>query len=102
MMGHRRSVFLVVFAILLASGVASANDPNKVFQGQIITMVKRPPATAKSPDAYIATMRKMKQTVFAEDKTDHTFTIWMAAFLKAPLNDLEYTIKYYDMSGGGQ
>lgn len=90
----------MVLALVLASGVASANDPNRVFAGQIITMTKRPPASAKSPDAYIATMRKMKQSIFAEDKTDHTFTIWMAAFLKAPLNDLEYTVKYYDVSNG--
>jgi hypothetical protein len=98
----RPFVFVVVLALSLASSIASANDPNRVFAGQIITMVKRPPATAKSPDAYIATMRKMKQTVFSEDKNDHTWTIWMAVFLKAPLNDLEYTVKYYDVSGAGQ
>jgi hypothetical protein len=91
---------LVVLALVFASSVASANDPNRVFAGQIITMTKRPPASAKSPDAYIATMRKMKQSIFAEDKTEHTFTIWMAAFLKTPLNDLEYTVKYYDVSNG--
>jgi hypothetical protein len=79
---------------------AGAQDPNRVFAGQIITMVKRPPATAKSPDAYIATMRKMKQFKFVEDKTDHTWTVWMAAFLRAPLPDLEYSVKYYDVSNG--
>jgi hypothetical protein len=100
MKARRTSVLFVVLVLSFASSVALANDPNRVFAGQIITMVKRPPASAKSPDAYIATMRKMKQTIFSEDKTDHTWTIWMAAFLKTPLNDLEYTIKYYDVSGG--
>jgi hypothetical protein len=99
MKARRLSVSIVVLALTSAS-LASANDPNRVFVGQIITMAKRPPASSKSPDAYIATMRKMKQSIFSEDKTEHTWTIWMAAFLKSPLNDLEYTIKYYDVSGG--
>ncbi len=90
----------LVLGVLL--GTASAQDPNKVFAGQIIPMVKRPPATAKSPDAYIGIMRKMKQTIFVEDKSDHTWTLWIACFLKAPLNDVEYSIKYYDTSHGQQ
>lgn len=92
---------LLVVAMLFAfAGTAHANDPNKVFAGQIIPMVKRPPSTAKSPDAYIGIMRKMKQTIFVEDKSDHSWTIWLACFLKAPLNDVEYSIKYYDTSHG--
>jgi hypothetical protein len=91
---------IFVLSLFVAVRPAGASDPNQVFAGQIITMSKRPPASAKSPDAYIATMRKMKQLNFVEDKTDHTWTVWMAAFLKSPLNDLEYSIKYYDISGG--
>jgi hypothetical protein len=93
---------LVVLGLVLAARPASANDPNRVFAGQIIPMAKRPPATAKSPDAYIALMRKMKQLNFMEDKAEHTWTIWLACFLKTPLNDVEYSIKYYDLSGGHQ
>jgi hypothetical protein len=93
---------VVVLALVVATHPAAAQDPNKVFAGQIIPMVKRPPATAKSPDAYIATMRKMKQANFVEDKAEHTWTIWLACFLKTPLNDVEYSIKYYDLSGGHQ
>jgi len=86
--------------LVFAAGEARAQDPNKVFSGQIIAMMKRPPATAKSPDAYIGIMKKMKQTIFVEDKSDHTWTIWIACFLKAPLNDVEYSIKYYDTTHG--
>jgi hypothetical protein len=92
---------LLVGAILaLTAGTASAGDPNVVFAGQIIPMAKRPPSTAKSKDAYIGLMRKMKQTIFVEDKSDHSWTIWLACFLKSPLNDVEYSIKYYDTSHG--
>jgi hypothetical protein len=93
---------ILVLSVVFAARTASAGDPNKVFAGQIIPMVKRPPSNAKSPDAYIGIMRKMKQTVFVEDKSDHSWTIWLACFLKAPLNDVEYSIKYYDTSHGQQ
>ncbi|HEY1555219.1 MAG TPA: hypothetical protein VGF94_10345 [Kofleriaceae bacterium] len=94
------SAVAVLTCLVLAAQPAAAQDPNRVFAGQIITMVKRPPASAKSPDAYISAMRKLKVSNFYEDKTDHTWTVWMAAFLKSPLNDLEYSVKYYDVSNG--
>src|SRR5436309_796777 len=90
----------LVLSIILAERPAAAQDPNKVFAGQIIPMVKRPPATSKSPDAYIGLMRKMKQSNFVEDKASHSWTLWLACFLKTPLNDVEYSIKYYDISSG--
>lgn len=91
---------ILVISLVLGVHTAAAQDPNRVFSGQIIPMVKRPPATSKSADAYIALMRKMKQTNFAEDKSDHSWTIWLACFLSTPLNDVEYSIKYYDMTAG--
>lgn len=103
-MSMRHTFVLSVLALFLAISVrpAFAQDPNKVFAGQIIPMVKRPPSSAKSPDAYVAMMRKMKQQNFTEDKTNHTWVIWLACFLKAPLDDVEYSIKYYDTSHGQQ
>ena len=97
-----RTVVGTILALCLVAGTASAQDPNKVFAGQIIPMIKRPPATAKSPDAYIGIMRKLKQTTFAEDKASGTWVIWLACFLKSPLDDVEYSIKYYDISQGKQ
>ena len=93
---------LVLGLLFAAARPAHASDPNRVFAGQIITMKKRPPSTAKSPNAYIAVMRKMKQTAFWEDKTDHTWMIYFAAFLKVPLNDVEYAVKLYEVSGSSQ
>jgi hypothetical protein len=62
---------------------------------------KRFPQQAKSPSAYTAAIRKQAQTSFAESK-EHTWKIFFAGFLKTPLNDLEYVIKVYDVSGKGQ
>jgi hypothetical protein len=92
----------LVLSILFAARSAEANDPNRVFSGKIITSSKRPPGQAKSPDAYISAIRKLSQANFFEDKTDHTWTIWLAAFLKTPLNDVEYSVKFYELGGHAQ
>lgn len=92
----------LVLGLVLAARPASANDPNRVFAGRIITMKKRPPMSAKSPDAYIREMRKLDTSSFWEDKTDHTWMIYFAAFLKVPLNDVEYTVKFYEVNGNTQ
>jgi len=97
-----RSLLVSAALVLFAVRSAAADDPNRVFSGQIIAMAKRPPATAKSPGAYVQLMRKMKQFKFVEDKTNHTWTLWLACFLSSPLNDVEYSIKYYEMQGRTQ
>lgn len=85
-----------------SSGTASAETPEQAFNGRIVTSAKRFPQNAKSPSAYTALIRKQAQTTFAEDKADHTWTIYFAAFLRAPLNDVEYIMKFYELSGNGQ
>jgi hypothetical protein len=94
------SILLLTLAV--TARPAAAEDPNKVFNGRIMLASKRFPLQAKSPGAYIAAIRKLSQSNFYEDKTDHTWTIQFAAFLKSPLNDVEYVIKFYELSNGGQ
>lgn len=96
---------LLISFIVLISFVAtsSADDlPNRVFNGKIMTSAKRYPTTAKSQSAYVAAIRKQSTSNFKEDKTDHTWMVYFAAFLKRPLNDVEYTIKFYELGGSGQ
>ena len=100
-----RSVLVTSFAVLvLAVGVrsAAAENPNQVFSGRIMMSTKRFPQSASSPSAYVAAIRKQAQTSFVEAKDTHSWKIYFAGFLKAPLNDLEYAIKLYDVSGKGQ
>ena len=97
-----------VRAILLASILmvfvtpARAENPNQAFNGRIILAAKRFPQQAKSPSAYVAAIRKLSQANFYEAKDTHSWKIYFAGFLKMPLNDLEYAIKLYDVSGKGQ
>ncbi|HSD86017.1 MAG TPA: hypothetical protein VLB44_00830, partial [Kofleriaceae bacterium] len=88
-----------VLAALMTS-TALAGDPNQVFKGKIMTSTKRYPLSAKSKDAYIAAVRKQSASNFQENKDTHTWKIFFAAFLKVPLNDVEYKIRFVDVTGG--
>ena len=94
---------LLVSAVLIALSVspALAGDPNQVFKGKIMLSTKRYPQTSKSKDAYISAVRKQSGTNFQENKENHTWKIYFAAFLKAPLDDVEYMIKFYEIGRGG-
>jgi hypothetical protein len=92
----------VVLVLCGIAGPAEARDPEDVFRGQIITAAKRIPTSSKSKAAYIATLRKLKTTRFREDADKKQWKVHFAAFFRAPLNDLEVTIKIYDVSTGRQ
>jgi hypothetical protein len=91
-----------IFAIVLGTRSAAAESPNQAFAGRIMMSSKRFPQSAKSPSAYTAAIRKQAQTNFVEDKDNHSWKIYFAGFLKTPLNDLEYTIKVYEVTGKSQ
>jgi hypothetical protein len=91
-----------VGALVVAASPAAAENPNQVFAGRIMLSSKRFPQQARSASAYTAAIRKQAQTSFAEAKDTHTWKIYYAGFLKAPLNDLEYVIKLYEVSSKGQ
>lgn len=91
---------LLAFALVISARPAAAQSPEVAFNGKIMTSTKRYPLSAKSPSAYTAMIRKQSGTNFYEDKTDHSWTIYFAAFLKRPLNDVEYVIKFYELGRG--
>jgi hypothetical protein len=100
-----RTVFvlsLAVFAIVLGTRSSVAENPNQAFAGRIMMSSKRFPLQARSPSAYTAAIRKQAQTAFLEAKDTHSWKIYFAGFLKTPLNDLEYVIKVYELTGKAQ
>ena len=109
-MSARRLVVLVglsiaFFGLVAVAGArpaAADSDPNSVFGGRILLSTKRFPQSSKSANAYIAAVKKQAQDNFIEDKSTHTWKIYFAGFLKSPLNDVEYLVKVYDMSGKSQ
>ena len=96
------SVVVVALACGLATPSASAQNPNQAFAGRIMMSSKRFPQQAKSASAYTAMIRKQAQSNFIEAKDTHTWKIYFAGFLKMPLDDLEYVIKLYELTGKSQ
>lgn len=92
----------VVIAAVTLFGRPAAADPHKAFAGRIMMSDKRFPMTAKSPSAYTAKIKQMAKTSFQEDKEKKQWKVHFIGFLKAPLNDLEYMVKIYELSGRGQ
>jgi hypothetical protein len=98
-----RTIFVSSLLLLsLSFTPALAGDPNVVFKGKIMTSSKRYPLSAKSKSAYVTAIKKQSKTNFKEDKEKQQWKIYFAAFLKVPLNDVEYMIKFYEISGGRQ
>ncbi len=97
-----RTIVVSVVLVMLVGGPALAGDPNQVFRGKIMLSKKRFPLTAKSKNAYIAAVRKQSGSNFHENKEKGTWKIYFAAFLKKPLNDVEYVIKFYELGRGTQ
>jgi hypothetical protein len=91
-----------VVVITLGARTADAENPNQAFAGRIMLSSKRFPQQARSASAYTAAIRKQAQTNFVEAKDTHSWKIYFAGFLKSPLNDLEYAIKLYDVTGKSQ
>jgi hypothetical protein len=93
---------VIAIALLLSAATANAEKPNRAFAGKIMLSDKRYPSQAKSLAAFNAKIRSQSKTNFQEDKEKRQWKIHFAGFLRQPLNDLEYIVKVYEMSGGRQ
>src|SRR4051812_28838110 len=99
-----RHLILSIVTLALVS-IASAPDalaqkgPEKAFAGKVMLSDKRFPSKAKSPDAYTAAVKKQSKTSFQEDKKTGAWKVYFAAFLRSPLDDLEYSVKLFDVTG---
>jgi hypothetical protein len=96
-----RSLLLSLVALLLFVAPAAAERPNPAFAGKIMLSEKRFPFSAKSLAAFNAQVNKQSKTSFFEDK-DKKWKIHFAGFLKTPLNDVEYVVKIYELTGSSK
>jgi hypothetical protein len=101
--GRMRSVLLSLVGLsLLAATAAEARKPEDVFAGKVILSDKPFPMEARSADAYVSAVKKQGRDRFTEDKENKQWRIFYAAFFKAPVNDLDVSLKMYDITGGGE
>jgi hypothetical protein len=104
----RAFISIVVVAILSFVPTANADrkivkdKPNRAFAGKIILSDKRFPTQAPSLAAFNAKIRAQSKRDFWENKETKSWKIQVAGFLKAPLNDVEYVVKIYEIGKGPQ
>jgi hypothetical protein len=92
-----RVVSVVVMMFLCGVGVAIADTPDKVFAGTIVASLKSFPSGAD-----VAAIKKQAAVNFQEDKKEHTWTVFLVGYFKAPLDDVEYVLKVHDLSNKTQ
>jgi hypothetical protein len=95
----RLSVFLCVSLSLVALR-AEAKKPEDTFGGSIKMSDKPFPLSAKSVGAYVTTVKKQAKDRFWENKEKKEWIIYYTAYFKKPVNDLEVTLKTFDISTG--
>ena len=94
------SILLVLLGVL--GGVAEAKKPEDIFGGRILVSDKPFPTAAPSENAYVGALKKNSRLAIQEDKQAQEWRIFYAAFFKQPVNDMEVTIRVYDVTGGAR
>jgi hypothetical protein len=91
--------FGVAIVMLLATArFAAAEAPDKVFAGTIVASAKAFAPAAKTDTETVAAIKKQAAVTFAENKADHTWTVFLVGYFKAPVDDVEYLLKVHDLS----
>lgn len=95
------SLFALGFVLFAAASPALAGEKvNKAFAGKIMLSDKRYPSSAKSLADFNARVKKQSKLNFAENKEKKDWKLHFIGFLKAPLNDVEYLVKIYELGRG--
>ncbi len=93
------AAWLIALALCLPAA-AEAGVVERAFKGKIVTSHKRIPTSSKSARLYVRKLKKQWKKKFRENKTTKQWKIHYAAFFRKPLNDLEVTVKLYDVTEG--
>ena len=86
--------------VLVVSAIALGKKPEDVFGGRILVSDQPYPTSARSQDAFIATVKKQSRDRIQEDKEAKEWRFFFAAFFRQPINDLEITIRVFDITKG--
>jgi MYXO-CTERM domain-containing protein len=78
--------------------VPRVGKPERVFGGKVLLSKKRFPNWARSVNTYIGKIKKQRAKKFWENKDKKEWKIHFMAFFKRPLDDMEVTIKLYDVT----
>jgi hypothetical protein len=79
---------------------AEARKPEDVFGGKILVSDQPFPQSARSADAYIGALKKNSRDRILENREEQAWRVFFVAFFKQPVNDLEVSVKVYDVTNG--
>ena len=100
MVGVALVVGLVVGLMSGAGAAWAGPGPEKTLGGKVLVSDKKFPTYARSVGAYVAALRKVGKTQLVENKATHGWKVYIAAFFKRPVDDIEIVVKLYDISNG--
>ena len=96
------AAYLSCILVLALGAHAEARKPEDVFGGKILVSAKPFPTQAKSAAAYVSALKKNSTDRIQEDKEKKQWRVFFAAFFKQPVNDLEISIRVYDITNGAK
>ncbi len=100
---HALTLAISCSALLLLTDLGTAwaqPAPERVFSGQVLVSERRFPTQADSPQAFVRRIRQRATDRVREDEDNKRWRIHFASFFDRPLNDLEVTIRLYDVTTG--
>ncbi len=95
-----RTFAAFVVVLLVSPALVDAKKPEDIFGGRILVSDAPFPTSAKSESAYVGALKKNTKDRIIENKETKEWRVFYAAFFKQPVNDLEVSIRVYDITGG--
>jgi hypothetical protein len=85
--------------VALAASPAFARRAEDVFKGRVVITTKRAPARFKNASAFVHFLQaNKKEHIWPEKKNKKEWRYEFMAFFARPLNDIEVTVKFYDVT----
>ena len=98
-----RTIFVTsILMLAIAVAPAHAGDPNTVFNGRDHAVDQTVPAEREEQERVHRGREEAVGLELPGGRREATWKIHFAAFLKKPLNDVEYVIKFYEVGRGAQ
>lgn len=94
--------WLLVLAVLLPATSSWARPPEDVFKSQIVITTKRMPMRFSSANAMTAFLKNNRKTTLWPEKDEKSWKFEFASFFAKPLNDLQVTVKFFDLTEGNE
>ncbi|MFZ5786863.1 MAG: hypothetical protein ACOY3Y_10510 [Acidobacteriota bacterium] len=96
-----RAGFIVLGVALLTGSTADARKVEDVFRGKVVITTKRAPARFSNAGAFVRFLQSnRKEQLWPEKKNKKEWRYEFMAFFARPHNDIEVTVKFYDVTEG--